>query len=438
MVRDNKAKDVSSKKTVCEPGRRFSVTFYKYDINKLPTIESFDGDCKFLIYQSEICSTTGRLHLQMYMEFTKVVRFTYIQKVLDCKVHCENAFSTQMYNAYYCSKRFTYNEDQMIRYKSFGDDYKDLPDFVWGRFHDEDEVRDYIQSLTEKKSVPKKKTQGARNDLVKLTEFIANYSSYSDCLQAATADIRPSLVKYKQYVIDMIASRPREKCDWWFPTYRCWQSDLLKILSVPADDRTIVFIVDPVGGNGKSQIFEYIYRNFNAFYAMGREDNISRQYNLETVILCDSSRDHNNAVNYTSLEALKNGILVSSKYEPITKIRPRGSNAHIIVNMNEYPDRSKLSYDRYVVYDITDTGLKNVTESFLKAPTKVLNKCKTRRIRLSEEFDLAAYLNFKAQKAAQNLVSVRDLNSKKTFKYDSAINQILQADRLDNCFSDEE
>ena len=371
----------------------------------------------------------------MYIEMKKPCRFSRLQKCFNTNPHIEPAGAKNfLSNVYYCSKRDSFDESVNIRYKSFSD--MDICDFVWGRFFDKIEIDLYIKSLKDVKKKPS--SQGVRNDLVKLTQFISDYNTYSDCLQHVTADIRPSLVKYKQYVIDMIASRPRDKCDWWFPTYRMWQSDLLKILASNADDRTIVFIVDPVGGNGKSQIFEYIYRNFNAFYAMGREENISRQYNLETIILCDSSRDHNNAVNYTSLEALKNGILVSSKYEPITKIRPRGTNAHIIVNMNEYPDRARLSHDRYVVYDITETGLLNVTQSFLKAPMKVLNKCKNKRVRLSDEFDLDLYLRLKASKIDVNMSQIYNKLSDYHQQRDQSIDHIIKSSRLDDCFSDDE
>lgn len=52
---------------------------------------------------------------------------------------------------------------------------------------------------------------------------------------------------------------------------------------------------------------------------------------------------------YDFLEDLKNGFVFSSKYESRVK---RLARVHIVVNMNEHPDMTKLSADRYHVITI--------------------------------------------------------------------------------------
>lgn len=56
-------------------------------------------------------------------------------------------------------------------------------------------------------------------------------------------------------------------------------------------------------------------------------------------------------IQYDFLEDVKNGYVFSTKYESRVKTL---DNVHVVVNMNETPDMSKLSADRYHIIDISD------------------------------------------------------------------------------------
>jgi hypothetical protein len=60
---------------------------------------------------------------------------------------------------------------------------------------------------------------------------------------------------------------------------------------------------------------------------------------------------------YAMIEMLKNGILISTKYQGAKKIRNRSLNAPIIlVFTNELPNRNLLSRDRYRIFEISRDG----------------------------------------------------------------------------------
>lgn len=67
-----------------------------------PTIT---GDVKYIICQLEECSETGRTHLQGYIEFTKAVRYTAVQRILDDNTaHVEKRKGSREQARAYCSK----------------------------------------------------------------------------------------------------------------------------------------------------------------------------------------------------------------------------------------------------------------------------------------------------------------------------------------------
>jgi len=121
-------------------------------------------------------------------------------------------------------------------------------------------------------------------------------------------------------------------------------------LEADPDDRTLIFIVDFRGRSGKSTISDYLLRNYNAFSAFGKEAEVYYLYSGETIILCDSPRDRNDYINYSTLEKLKDGTITSTKYQPVKKYRDE--QAHIVVFMNQWPDIKALSRDRYNIYCI--------------------------------------------------------------------------------------
>lgn len=149
----------------------------------------------------------------------------------------------------------------------------------------------------------------------------------------------------KDYIND---HKKRHKVD-PFPL-REWQQTLYAKLILPPDPREIQFIVDATGNSGKSWFARY-YSDLHAnsqIIVPGKKadmaltiDDSSRVFFLD----CPKSKQ-GDFIQYDFLEELKNGYVFSPKYESKNKSFP---TPHVVVLMNETPDRSKLSADRYSI-----------------------------------------------------------------------------------------
>jgi len=130
-----------------------------------------------------------------------------------------------------------------------------------------------------------------------------------------------------------------------------WQTKLVEHLSTEPDSRTVHFLVDPVGNAGKSYICAYIEKNFPNTQVMkcGKRDDMAFELDdTVKILIIDVSRSSSEFLNYQFLEDVKDGRVFSPKYESYTK---RFNSPHLVVMMNQDPDATKLSEDRYnIVY----------------------------------------------------------------------------------------
>ena len=113
----------------------------------------------------------------------------------------------------------------------------------------------------------------------------------------------------------------------------------------------MLFCVDITGNNGKTFLAKWLLTSQNAQYFNTTKyaDVFYAVNTVDQIVIFDLTRDKLEFINYGLIESLKNGLGFSSKYECVTKIfEPK----RIIVFMNDFPDRSKLSADRWDVYDI--------------------------------------------------------------------------------------
>ncbi|CAB9498802.1 Para-Rep C7 [Seminavis robusta] len=137
---------------------------------------------------------------------------------------------------------------------------------------------------------------------------------------------------------------------------RPWQEDLNKRLSLPPNSREIIFVVDPMGNQGKSWFAQYYCSHHENTQIILPGKKADMAYAVDTsknVFLFDCPRSKQGEfIQYDFLEELKNGLFFSTKYESRMK---RMKKPHIVVFMNEPPDMTKLSKDRYAIYNITDS-----------------------------------------------------------------------------------
>lgn len=136
---------------------------------------------------------------------------------------------------------------------------------------------------------------------------------------------------------------------------RGWQLDVLALLDQPPQPRTIHWFWEPTGGVGKSELTKWLVvkkacqvvsgKSADIFHALSKV----KPSKIQTVIV-DIPRVAQDFVNYGAIEAVKNGLLFSGKYDSTTVVFnvPR-----VICFANTEPDRSKMSADRWDIRLIT-------------------------------------------------------------------------------------
>lgn len=141
--------------------------------------------------------------------------------------------------------------------------------------------------------------------------------------------------------------------------WKPWQQTVIANVEKKPDSRTINWIYDRVGNQGKSYLTKYLALTRDVIIADGKKDNIFNQVNrmlnvderrFELVML-DIPRSAEGYINYGVLEQLKNGLLYSGKYEGGLCLF---GNVHVIVFANFLPDLSQFSEDRWNIIDITN------------------------------------------------------------------------------------
>lgn len=278
--------------------RNFCFTLNNYDPEDFDSLLSSDL-FSYVIVGREIAAS-GTPHLQGYAELKKRTRFSTLKKCLPHGIHVERRKGTAQQAADYCRKDGDYKEAGVM------------------------------------------KQPGKRNDLKILRDAIKEGKSDLELFEISDACFRyPRAVKmYKKLVQE--SKRPKLNLE-----LRPWQQTLLNILMEEPHPRTIHWYWDPIGATGKTTFSRYLVRNYGAFYTNGgKHADIACAYNLEKIVVFDFTRSQAERVPYCIMEAFKNGMVFSGKYESGTKIF---AVPHVVCFANFEPERQKLSLDRWNV-----------------------------------------------------------------------------------------
>lgn len=139
--------------------------------------------------------------------------------------------------------------------------------------------------------------------------------------------------------------------------WKDWQVEVLNIIKGPVNDRTVYWLYDPIGNNGKTFLCNYIALHYECVIADGKKENIFNQVKMKSVdedksiqiILVDIPRASQEFINYGVIEKLKDGLIYSGKYEGgVVHL----DDVHVICFSNEKPDFSKMSMDRWSVIEL--------------------------------------------------------------------------------------
>lgn len=162
-----------------------------------------------------------------------------------------------------------------------------------------------------------------------------------------------------------------------------WQLELVDYVMGPVHKRHIIWIWDPVGNTGKTDVCKYLGITrpnetliVNAMggardFATIVKGAVDRGWNWNTVIV-DLPRDAETKSIYEPLEAVKNGFVTATKYQGMTVM---GNAPHVIVLANFPPEQHRMSKDRWVIRKIEGKEARlNIIDSPL-LPEGTLNVC---------------------------------------------------------------
>lgn len=283
-------------------------TLNNYTAADVSRLEGVGDAVQYLVAGREV-GESGTPHLQGFVSFPNRKRLPFVKSFIGGRAHCEIA-------------RLVSNA---IKYcKKDGDFFEvGVPPAKQGKRNDCEAFKNDVK--------------GGETDHVVLRE---NHSAFwarntGFCIQ---------------YVNDNRA--PREVVA--HPLYP-WQVDLNARLIRPPDDRTVIFIVDKAGNSGKTWFayyFESLHPKNTQVLIPSGHNHMAYMLNQDArCLFLDSPRSRDlEYLPYGFLEQCKNGRVMSTKYESCVKCFP--GNVHVVVLMNEHPDMTKLSADRYCVIEV--------------------------------------------------------------------------------------
>lgn len=137
-----------------------------------------------------------------------------------------------------------------------------------------------------------------------------------------------------------------------------WQWDVHRRL-LRQDNRKILFVVDSVGNRGKTYLSLYMDQRYGEAHAslaeMKQHDMafiVSRQLRLKTVIFDYSRNWKPEFFAWTLFEQLKNGRVLSGKYESVVAKYPLDVKVAVFTNHDPSPEFHRLSADRISVVNL--------------------------------------------------------------------------------------
>jgi len=287
---------------------RFQFTWNNYtDANEVWLSEFFKQECTYLVYGKEVSPTTNTPHLQGFAILKKRQRIS--------------ALSKKGFNAH-----LTPNDNKI---------------------HEAAAYCKKDGKVTEFGQLPS--SQGTRSDLETFKAAVRSGQSWVTLLDEQGEIVK----KYRTYCSEFYANfKPKLLSPEGFEE-RVWHQLVIDAINTPCR-RFIHFFIDETGGSGKSFMTKHLYatREDVQIFKPEKEANLALMLDeTKSVFIFDVPRCRSNMdipFPYQLLEGLKDGLLVSGKYESRMK-EPKTPNT-VIVFANSPPDPDTLSNDRFKVW----------------------------------------------------------------------------------------
>lgn len=186
----------------------------------------------------------------------------------------------------------------------------------------------------------KKSKQGARADFEEIRECIKN----GDRGAQLRLKFPMQCARYGSYITSLIGDIARPP----LPdiVLRPWQEHILyDFLGKPPSQRTILFVIDPVGNAGKSTFCDYLHNKlpFVQQFRNGKAIDLAHTVEYPEIALFDFSRCSDDYRPWQLVESVKDGKVFSAKYESTNKFWKR---PHVIVFTNSDVEEGAFSIDR--------------------------------------------------------------------------------------------
>lgn len=129
-----------------------------------------------------------------------------------------------------------------------------------------------------------------------------------------------------------------------------WQKNIYENIKTKPDKRTINWIYDPTGNQGKTELIKLIGSKLNnvVIFTGGKANDIAYQIIKvrwdPKICLFNFPRDLEGKISYNAIEQLKDGLVSSGKYEGGFKIF---NSPHVYIFCNWLPNINKMSLDRW-------------------------------------------------------------------------------------------
>lgn len=268
-------------------------------------LQSLSGELDYIVFGREV-GDSGTRHLQGFLKFSSKRRMQQVKNAIGGNPHVEVA-RNPVAAAQYCKKDGDYFESGVLG------------------------------------------AAGKRSDIDEFKESVKSGVFDIKILRDLHSDV---VARYPRFCFDYISDHIPAKEIEEHP-FRGWQEDLNTFLNRPPDDRTIVFCVDLTGNSGKSWFCHFYAKKHERVQVMQPGKKADMAFALDPlirVLFVDAPRSKQGEfIQYDFLEDVKNGYVFSPKYESRVK---QLNKCHVVVMMNEYPDMTKLSQDRFHIIRI--------------------------------------------------------------------------------------
>lgn len=221
------------------------------------------------------------------------------------------------------------------------------------------------QSVLEVGTIATFVDQGKRTDIDKFKELVSTgeIRSYPEALHLASG----LCARAKGFVLDYLRESQGQPFELRSDArLRNWQRQLIDHLCGPYNDRRVMFVVDRKGSAGKTWFTQHCQllmdrntgeddRRIVCDLRPGKVDNVASTLRADaSIFLMDCPREATEFLQYRSLEEIKDRAVANHKYQ--SSILYLKEN-HLVVFMNELPDPTRLSQDRYVTWELSERDL---------------------------------------------------------------------------------